>query len=178
MPQRLDPAYEPALWWYSWLSHGLYPILELTKQENYNIRNTNLLALKISLNMNIDVNNYCAKLEGCWAGSRVYKAGIMYLWLFSCDVWPNKYCHTWINDLSILWTEKWQGHIGVLKRVMEILWITSIHLLSIFDCKYNTNIMVPFSVMSCWLAMIWAAVPGLEPSFDSSAQLQAPTLLL
>ena len=47
--------------------------------DNYNIRNTNLLALKISLNMNIDVNNYSAKPEGCRARSRVYKAGIMYL---------------------------------------------------------------------------------------------------
>ena len=178
MLQRLDPAYEPAPWWYSWLSHGLYPILEVTKQENYNIRNTNLLALKISLNMNIDVNNYCAKLEGCWAGSRVYKAGIMYLWLLvvTCDQ-TNIVTHG--SMISRFYGQKkWQGHIGVLKRVMEIRWITSIHLLSIFDCKYNTNIMVPFSVMSCWLAMIWAAVPGLELWFDSSAQLQAPTLPL
>ena len=29
--------------------------------------------------MNIDVNNYSAKLEGCGARSRVYRAGIMYL---------------------------------------------------------------------------------------------------
>ena len=32
--------------------------------------------------------------------------------------------------------------IGVLKRVMEILSITLIHLSSIFDCKYNTDIVV------------------------------------
>ena len=175
MPQRLDPAYEPAPWWYSWLSHSLYPILEVTKQENYNIRNTNLLALKISLNMNIDVNNYSAKLEGCRARSCVYK-GICDFLVETCDQ-TNIVTHGSMRS-RFYGQKKWQGHIGVLKRVMEILWITSIHLLSIFDCKYNTNIMVPFSVMSCWLAMIWAAVPGLEPWFDSSAQLQAPTLPL
>ena len=31
-PQQLDPAYELAPLWYSWLSHGLYLILEVTTQ--------------------------------------------------------------------------------------------------------------------------------------------------
>ena len=51
--------------------------------------------LKNNLNMDIDVANHSAKLEGCQARAHVYRAEIMYMWLFpGCDMWPNKYCHT------------------------------------------------------------------------------------
>ena len=58
-----------------------------------------------------------------------------------------------INGLSILGPEKRQGHIEVLRRVMTILLIISMHLFRVFDYKYNIEIMFLFSVMSCWLAV-------------------------
>ena len=54
---------------------------------------------------------------------------------------------------------------------MTIHLIISMHLFRVFDYKYNIEITFLFSVVTCWLAVTWAAVPKLEP-----AQLQAPTL--
>jgi len=51
---------------------------------------------------------------------------------------------------------------------MAILWITSMYLLRIFNCKYNTEIMVPFFSDEL-LCLNWSH------HFNSSAQLQAPT---
>ena len=34
--------------------------------------------------------------------------------------------------------------LGYFRNLMVILWITSLHLLKIFDCKYNTEIKVSF----------------------------------
>ena len=63
-------------------------------KENHSFGSINLLTLKINLSMEIYVANYSAKLEGYWARAHMYRAEIMYMWLLSCDMWPNKYCPT------------------------------------------------------------------------------------
>ena len=67
------------------------------------------LTLQINLNVNINVATHSTKLEGCWARTHMYRAEIMDMWLFSYDMWWNKYSHTCnhqIDRLSILGPEK------------------------------------------------------------------------
>ena len=97
----------------------------------------------------------------------------MYTWLFSCDMWPNKYRSmiSWSYGQKKVTMTHWDTWEGSL---MVILWITSLHLLKIFDCKYNTEIKVPF--FGDDLLVSHDLVPDWSHYFDSSAQLWAPTL--
>ena len=67
--------------------------------------------------MNVDIDTYSAKLEGCRARAHVYRAEIMYLWFLvvTCDQ-INIVIHAGnqINDLSDLWPGSDNDTLGYL----------------------------------------------------------------